>query len=197
MSEQDLIGKAQKAVGSDDTIVAAAWFEPRGTNAGLVGGSALGGTLGHALGGGIGGAIGDLAGAAVAMETAKHTKDFGTGSGDGATLHQVPWRSMVAVSATRIYGWRVNLHGLHQVPTDVLFTFDRADITVALKARVGVHVFEVKNVRTGDTWEFEAGRVDSHLKYVVDSLHDVDEIASTWARPPGVPRANRLEIRTP
>jgi hypothetical protein len=100
------------------------------------------------------------------------------GHGEGATVHQVPWRSMVAISATRIYGWRVNLHGLHQVPTDVLFTIDRSDITVALHARAAVHVFEVKDVRTGDTWEFEAGRMDSHLKYVVDCLRDVDESAS-------------------
>ncbi|HEY6531839.1 MAG TPA: hypothetical protein VIY72_06025 [Acidimicrobiales bacterium] len=179
MSEQAIIDKAQKALGDDDTVVAAAMFEPRGTSAGLIGGSTVGGGIGHALGGGLGGAIGDLAGAALAMETAKHTKDFGKGSGDGATVHQVPWRTLIAVSESRIYGWHVKEKGFHQVPADVMFQLDRSDIVVALKARAAVHVFEVKDTRTGDTWEFEAGRMDSHLKYLVDALHDVAEPASS------------------
>jgi hypothetical protein len=173
VSEQSIIDKAQKAVADGETIVAAAMFEPRGTSGGLVGGSMVGGGIGHALGGGLGGAIGDLAGAAVAMEAAKHTKDFGAGSGDGATVHQVPWRSLVAVSETRIYGWHVKEKGFHQVAADVLFEIDRADIVIALKPRAAVHVFEVTDTRSGDTWEFEAGRIDSHLKYLVDALHDV------------------------
>ena len=177
MSEQDLIGKAQKAVGNDDTILAAAWFEPRGTSAGLAGGGVVGGSLGHAFGGGIGGAIGNLAGTAIGYEAARHTKDFGVGAEDGATVHQVTFRSMVAVSETRIYGWKVGHQGIHQVPTDVLFALDRTDVTVALRSRVSVHTFEVKNEHSGDTWEFEAGRVESHLKYVLDCLHDVDQTA--------------------
>lgn len=179
MSEQANIEKAQKALGDGDTVVAAAMFEPRGTSAGLVGGSTLGGGIGHALGGGLGGAIGDLAGAALAMETAKHTKDFGKGSGDGATVHQVPWRSLVAVSETRIYGWHVKEKGFHQVPADLLFQIERSDLVIALKPRAAVHVFEVKDVRTGDTWEFEASRIDSHLKNLVDALHDVAEPAAS------------------
>lgn len=178
MSEQDLIGKAQKAVGGNDTVLAAAWFEPRGTSGALVGGSAAGGTLGHMLGGGIGGAIGDLAGAAVAYETTKHTEDFHVGAHDGATVHQVTFRSMVAVSDTRLYGWEVHHQGIHQVPTKPLFAIDRTDLTVALHARVGVHTFEVHDVATNETWEFEAGRIESHLKYVLDCLHDVDQTAS-------------------
>jgi hypothetical protein len=179
MSEQDLIGKAQTAVGDSDTIVAAAWFEPRGTSAGFVGGDMAGRGIGHALGGGLGGAIGGLAGAAIAMETAKHTEGFGVGRGDGTSVHQVPWRSMVAVSESRIYGWRIKEKGLHQVPADQLFVIDRADVRVAVHARAAVHVFEVHDQRTDESWEFEAGRLDSHLKYVLDQLHAVDATADS------------------
>jgi len=177
MSEQAVIEKAQAAVGTADTIVAGAWFQPRGTSTGMVGGGALGGGLGHALGGGLGGAIGDLAGAAVAMEAEKHTKAFGVGSGDGVTVHQVPWRSIVAVSETRIYGWRVQLDGVHQSPTDLLFAFDRADITVTVHSRAAVRTFEVEHMATNEKWEFEAERMGSHLKDLLGALDQVDAAA--------------------
>jgi len=175
VSEQDLIGKAQAVLGDRDAIVAAAWFEPRGTDAGIAGGNAIGGGMGRALGGGLGGAIGSLAGAAIGYETAKHTEGFGVGSHDGATVHQVPGRSMVALSATHLYGWRVQHKGLHEVPTDELFTIQRSDLTIAVHARIGVHTFEVHAVAANETWEFEAGRIDSRLKYLIEQLHEVDQ----------------------
>jgi hypothetical protein len=173
MSEKAVIEKAQAAVGRDDTIVAAAWFQPRGTSGSFVGGSVAGQTLGHALGGGIGGALGDLAGAAIGMEAAKHSKDFGAGGGDGAVVHQVPWRSLVAVSDSRIYAWRIAI-GLHETPGDVIFVLDRSEITVDVHSRTAVHVFEVTHVPTDEKWELEAERFGSHLKDLLSALNHVD-----------------------
>jgi hypothetical protein len=171
MSEQDLIAKAQQAVGSADTILAAAVFQPRGTSGGFVGGSAVGGTLGQALGGGIGGAIGNLAGSAIGMEEAKHGGGFS--SDEPGTLHQVPWDSLVAVSASTVYGWRVQLEGLHSQPTEQLFALDRSEIAVTVHSRATVHTVEVADLRTHDRWEFEANRLNSHLKSLVAELHDI------------------------
>lgn len=171
MSEQDLIEKAQQAVGSADTIVAAAVFQPRGTSGGFVGGSALGDTVGHALGGGLGGAIGDLAGAAIGMEEGRHHGGFSSDSDGG--LHVVPWDSLVAVSASRVYGWRVQLEGMHTAPTDQLFALDRAEIAITVHSRAAVHTVELADLRTHERWEFEANRLTSHLKSLLAELHDI------------------------
>ncbi len=174
MSEKAVIEKAQGAVGASDTIVAGAWFQPRGTSVGMVGGGAAGSTIGHMVGGGLGGAIGDLAGAAIGMEAEKHTEAFGVGAHDGAEVHQVPWRSIVAVSRTRIYAWRITLDGMHQTPGDQLFAFDRSEVVVDVTSRAAVKVFEVEHVPTNEKWEFEAERLGSHLKDLLNELHAVD-----------------------
>lgn len=171
MSEQDLIDKAQQAVGPEDTILAAAVFQPRGTSGGLVGGGAVGGTLGHALGGGIGGAIGDLAGVAVGMEEGRRHGGFS--SDEPGQLHVVPWASLVAVSTGTVYGWRVQLEGMHTEPTDRIFALDRAEIAITVHSRAAVHTVEIADLRTHDRWEFEANRINSHLKSLLAELHDI------------------------
>ena len=85
----------------------------------------------------------------------------------------MPWRSLVAVSDDRIYAWRIAM-GLHETPGDVIFAFDRSEITVDVHARTAVHVFEVTHVPTNETWEFEAERFGSHLKDLLAALHHVD-----------------------
>lgn len=171
MSEQDLIDKAQQAVGTADTILAAAVFQPRGTSGGFVGGSAVGDTIGHALGGGIGGAIGDLAGAAVGMEEGRRHGGFS--SDQPGAVHVVPWDSLVAVSASKVYGWRVRLEGLHARPTDQIFALDRTEIAITVHSRTAVHTVEIADLGTQDRWEFEANRLNSHLKSLIAELHDV------------------------
>jgi len=170
MSEQLWIDRAQAAVGDADTIEAAARFQPRGTSAGLVGGSGVGDAVGQLVGGDIGSAIGGIVGEVAGVEAAKHTEGF---RGDhGGSVQQVPWQSVVAVSASRLYAWRLRRDGVHGAVGDPIFALDRDQVAVTVHSRVGVHTFEVEDLTTGTKWEFEATRLGSHLKLVTDALHD-------------------------
>jgi hypothetical protein len=164
MSEQDLIDRTQAVVGDVDTIVAAAWFQPRGLNGGQSTGFALGyngdGLLGAAMG-----VAGSVAG--VALE--KHHDDH-MASADGET-RDVPWYSILAVSATRLYGWKVASHGGHRQPGEPLFVYDRDRIAITVHSRIGVRTFEVEDQDTGVRWEFESPRIEGHLKFLTDALH--------------------------
>ena len=171
MSEQTLVDKAQAAVGPADTILAAAAFQPRGTDGGLAGGHALGESIGHTFGGGLGGAIGGLVGAAVGAEEVK--KVGGLSSDSSGALNVVPWESLVAVSKDKVYGWRLQIQGMHTAPTEALFTLDRSDIAITVHSRVGVHTFELQDLSSGTRWEFEGNRINSHLSSLVSELHEV------------------------
>ena len=177
MSESDLVERAQAAVGSADTIVAAAWFQPRGTSGGLMAGMAAGNAADDMAGGGIAGAAFSLAGTAIGYERGKKSGGFGTDRDDGMVVRRVPTQSMVAVSATRIYGWQVNMKGAHRIPTEQLFDYARDDVTINVRSRVDVRVFEVEHPSTSEKWEFESPRLTGHLKFVLDALHP-DEPAS-------------------
>jgi hypothetical protein len=168
VSEQTLIDKAQTAIGP---TVAAAAFQPRGTDGGLAGGHALGETLGHTFGGGVGGAIGGLVGAAVGMEEAKKVGGFSSDSTGGRNV--VPWESLVAVSKEKVYGWRLQLQGMHTAPTEALFALDRSNIAITVHNRVGVHTFELKDLVSDTRWEFEGNRLNSHVSALVAELHEV------------------------
>jgi hypothetical protein len=171
MSEQTLVAKAQAAVGPADTILAAAAFQPRGTDGGLAGGHALGESVGHAFGGGVGGAIGGLVGAAIGVEEVK--KAGGLSSDSTGALNVVPWESLVAVSKDKVYGWRLQLQGVHTAPTEVLFALDRSGIAIRVHNRVGVHTFELQDLAGGTRWEFEGNRINSHVKALMAELHEV------------------------
>lgn len=169
MSEQDAIDKAQAAV-SDDTIVAASWFLPRGFSGGSVGGMTLGGAVGGALGGGLGQAIGSAAGLVGGIEAEKHHDDAVVAATDGAE-HRVPWNALVAASATRLYGWRTVMEGVHRAAGEPLFVYDREHLAVTVHARLSVRTFEVRDETTGTTWEFESPRINGHLGPLLDALH--------------------------
>jgi hypothetical protein len=171
MSEQTLVDKAQAAVGTADTILAAAAFQPRGTDGGLAGGHALGESVGHAFGGGVGGALGGLVGAAIGVEEVK--KAGGLSSDSDGALNVVPWESLVAVSKDKVYGWRLQLQGMHTAPTEPLFALDRSDIAITVHNRVGVHTFELQDLAAGTRWEFEGNRINSHAKALMAELHEV------------------------
>ncbi|MCU0312126.1 MAG: hypothetical protein MUE36_14420 [Acidimicrobiales bacterium] len=163
MSEHDLVDRAQAVVGDADTIVAAAWFQPRGTSGSIVGGSTL--VDGH----GWAGAAVDMAAGLAAYGAEKHHDDR-LASADGET-RAVPFYSMVAVSPKRIYCWKVATHHGHREPGDPIFAYDRDRIAVTVHSRIGVRTFSVEDLDTGVRWEFESPRVEGHLKFVLDALH--------------------------
>lgn len=163
MSEQDLIDRCQRAVGDADTIVAAAWFEPRGTSGSLYGSTML------TNGDGWAGAAADMAVGLAAFGAEKHRDDH-LASADGET-RAVPFSSLVAVSSDRIYGWKVAVHHGHRQPGDPLFAYDRNRIAVTVHSRIGVRVFSVEDLDTGVRWEFESPRISGHLKFVLEALH--------------------------
>jgi hypothetical protein len=175
MSEHQLVERAQAAVGDADTIVAAAWFQPRGTSGGLYGGSAIGGSIGHAAGGGLLGAVGSLAGSVAGYELERHADDhLASRSGQ---VHHIPFESLVAVSDARVYAWSITVHGAHIEPKDLVFSLDRSRITVAVHQRVAVRTVTIHDQDSGDQWEFESGRIDGHLKYLLEALQPVEESA--------------------
>jgi hypothetical protein len=171
MSEKSLIAKAQDAVGDSDTIIAAAVFQPRGMGTGLVGGHAGGEMLGRAVGGNLGGAIGGLVGSYVGVK--EEEKHGGFHSDTAGTLHAVTWSSILTLSKTRIYAWRLH-HGLHETPSEAIFALDRADVTVTVHNHVTTHTFEVADTRTGERWELESDHVENHFRSFFAELHPVE-----------------------
>ncbi|MCD9623586.1 hypothetical protein [Rhabdothermincola salaria] len=176
MSEQDLIDRAQAVVGDGDTIVAAAWFQPRGTSGGVTGGSAVGTSLGNIAGDGLFGAALGLAGGAAGYAAEKH-HDGHVVSETGGEVRIVPWESLVAASKTRLYGWRIKPHVGRREPGEQLFAYDRDRIAVTVHSRVGVRTFELEDQDTGVRWEFESPRIAGHLKFLLDALHPDTEPA--------------------
>ena len=170
MSENGVIAIAQAAVGEADTILAAAWMEPRGTMGGIVGGSELGGDLGHLAGGAIGDAVGSMAGAVIGMHETRKEGGIAPTDHPEAALARAPRVALVAVSATRIRCWRVGMKGGHRVATTPVFDLDRAQSTVTVKGRINVRSFTIVDTASNLRWEFESNRLGGHGKYVAAAL---------------------------
>jgi len=171
MSEKSLVAKAQDAVGDSDTITAAAVFQPRGMGTGLAGGHVGGEMLGQAIGGNLGGAIGGALGSYVGVK--EEEKHGGFHADSAGALHPVTWSSILALSATRLYAWRLH-HGLHQTPGEVIFALDRADVTVTVHNHVTTHTFEVADSRTGERWELESDHLEDHFRAFLAQLRPVE-----------------------
>ena len=170
MSEKGLIAIAQQAVGDTDTIIAAAWMEPRGMAGGLIGGSELGQDLGDVAGGGVAGAVGSVAGAMIGMhETRKHGGIAPIDHPEAAQA-KAPRVALVAVSPTHIRGWRVEFHGGHRTAGAVLFDLDRSASTVTVHGRLTVRTFTIVDTANGLRWEFESNRLGGHGKFVAAAL---------------------------
>ena len=163
MSEQMWIDRAQAAVGDADTIIAAAWFQPRGTSGALTGGIMVGGDD-------VSGALLSIA-ASSAGYAAEKIHDDHLASKGAAEPVKVPFMAVVAVSATRIYAWRTAGEHMHNMPSDLLFAHDRDQVAITVHSRVSVRTFEVEDLHTGQKWEFESPRLTGHLKFVLDALH--------------------------
>ena len=172
MSEKQLIHRVQEVLGDTDTVLAVAFFEPRGTSGGIIGGNEAGSDVGRLVGGNLGELVGGVAGTVIGLGHARDHGGFGSPTADGATVHRVPWASMIAVTPTRLLGWRVTMKGGHRVPGEPIFSFDRHDVAITVHSRVTVRTFEIHDLLQNEKWEFEANRLGGHLKFVLDALHD-------------------------
>jgi hypothetical protein len=168
MSETKLLARIQDVVGSGDTVLAAASFEQRGQAGGFVGGGMAGDSIGQALGGTVGEMVGNAVGTVVGLEEAQRRGGFGAMA--QGELQPVPLFSTVAASATKLYAWSYEMHHGHLQPTDPIFVLDRSETVVAVHARMVVHTFEVAHPPSNRRWEFEADRVGSHLKDLMEVL---------------------------
>lgn len=168
MSEKNLKGWAQAAVGDADTIIAAAAFQPRGgglaVGGGFIGGEMVGQALGGSLGGAIGGLVGDYVGAKGAEKLDSH--------GDGGA-HAITFETLVAVSASRLYAWQLH-HGLHSGARAQVFALDRSDVVLTVNDHIGYHTLKVQDTADGQSWSFEAEHLADHFRDLFAELHPVE-----------------------
>lgn len=171
MSEQDLIDLAQQAVGDADTVLAAAWFQPRGTSGGTIAGMEAGGLASDMVGGGATGAVLQMAGTMIGFKKGRDSGGFDKDPTTGMYTHRVPMASLLAVSATNVYAWKVGRDGVHRAAGELLFALPRDEVEINVRSRVAVRTFEVLHESASEKWEFEAGRLGSHVKFVLDAMH--------------------------
>jgi len=172
MSEQDLIAIAQSAVGEADTVLAAAWLQPRGTSGGAMAGMEAGDMASDAVGGGVAGAALSVAGTMIGFKRGRDSGGFASESPEGMYTHRVPHQSLVAVSASNVYAWAVGHEGRHRTAGELLFALPRAEVEINVRSRVSVRTFEVVHESASEKWEFEAARLGSHVKFVLAVIDD-------------------------
>lgn len=172
MSEKDLVAIAQRAVGDTDVVLAAAWMEPRGTSGGTMAGMQAGDMAGDMAGGGVAGAVLGMAGTMIGFTKGRDSGGFATEGGEGMHTNRVPHVTLVAVSAANIYAWSVGHDGRHRRAGDLVFALPRAEVEINVRSRVTVRTFEVVHTAGAEKWEFEGGRLGSHMKFLLAALHD-------------------------
>ncbi|MGY1711857.1 hypothetical protein ACI8AC_20365 [Geodermatophilus sp. SYSU D00758] len=145
MDEQKLLAAAQSIVGEEDTLLAAGVFQPRGTQGGMAAGAAVGG--------GLAGGVAALATTATGLALGERA---GAAAGHGLA---VPRWTVLAVSATRIYAFVGEGHGLAVRPVELFSVLDRGVVRTRVHQRVGVRVLELVDARTDDTLELESARL--------------------------------------
>ena len=172
MSEQDLVDMAQAAVGDADTVLAAAWFQPRGTSGGTMAGMEAGNLASDMAGGGLAGAALQLAGTAIGFKRGRDSGGFEKDAKTGLYTHRVPFQSLVAMSAGNIYAWKVGHEGAHRSAGELLFALPRAEVEINVRSRVSVRTFEVLHESASEKWEFEGSYLGSHMKFLLALLDD-------------------------
>lgn len=172
MSEQDLVALAQQAVGESDTVIAAAWFQPRGTSGGTIAGMEAGDMASDMVGGGVAGAALGIAGTMIGFKKGRNSGGFASEAPEGMYTHRAPSQSLVAVSATNIYAWSVGREGWHRAAEDLLFALPRDEVEINIRSRFSVRTFEVVHQSAAEKWEFEGARFGSHMKFVMAALHE-------------------------
>lgn len=174
MSEKDVVAIAQAAVGASDTILAAAWFEARGTSGGMLAGMEIGNVAGNVSGGGLAGAVLSLAGTAIGYKVGHNSGGLVTRTDDGMVIHQAPYVSLIAVSEQNIYGWHVGHKAAHRAAGEVLFALPRSEVEVEVHQRATVRTFEVMHPSAHEKWEFEGAVMGSHVQSILDVMHSID-----------------------
>ncbi|MEX1218408.1 MAG: hypothetical protein WEA11_07820 [Acidimicrobiales bacterium] len=171
MSEENVVAIAQKAVGDTDTIIAAAWFRPRGTSGGTLVGMDAGNMASDMAGGGLTGAVLQFAGTFIGFKKGRNSGGLVSRTDDGMVIHQVPYFSLIAVSEKNIYAWHVGHNATQRTAGEVLFALPRAEIEVKVHVRATVRTFEVLHASASEKWEFEGNYVGSHVKPLLDALN--------------------------
>lgn len=174
MSEENVIAIAQKAVEGTDTIIAAAWFQARGTSGGTLAGMEAGNVASDMVGGGVAGAVLSLAGTAIGFKKGHDSGGLVTRTDDGMVIHQAPYVSLIAISEKNIYAWHVGHQALHRTAGEVLFALPRSEVEVEVHARATVRTFEVLHASAHEKWEFEGGYVGSHVASLLQAMNAVE-----------------------
>jgi len=162
MNEHEMVKRVQEALtsaGVEDTITAAGIFMPRGHFGGAFAGGLIGDSIGGAVGGSMASAVGTGFGAMAGMKAVDSAAD-------------VPERTMIGVSDTKVYGFDTEReHGRH--PTSLVFALDRSDLEAKVHQRVNVRVLELIDRETGARIELEGNRIPTlHTGPVLDALKD-------------------------
>jgi hypothetical protein len=159
MNEATMLERTQDALrrtGSEDSLVAAGMFLPRGHFAGAFAGGLIGDAL---VPDGLAGSAATVGGAMAGMHAA-----------DAAS--PLPDRSLVGVSPTKVYGFATERAKGGREPTDLVFAVDRSDLEVKVHQRVNVRVLELIHPATGSAIELEGPRLPGfHAGSVIDALH--------------------------
>ena len=151
----DLIQAALVASGSEDEVIAAGQFNPRGHSGGLF----VGGLVGSEAGDLLGGAAGDVGLAAGSLA--------GMRGADAAA--GLPAKMLVGVSASKVYGFAAPTR--HSKPTALVFQAPRAALTVKVHRRLNVRILELIDDASGSRVELEGSRIPAtHSKDVITAL---------------------------
>ena len=178
MSEENVVAIAQKAVGDADTIIAAAWFQARGTSGGTLVGMEAGNMASDMVGGGLAGAVLSIAGTAIGYKKGHNSGGLVSRTDDGMVIHQAPYYSLIAVSEKNIYAWHVGHKAMHRTAGEVLFALPRNEVEVEVHMRATVRTFEVLHASASEKWEFEGGYVGAHVDAILAAMNPVEPPAS-------------------
>lgn len=163
MNEHELVERAQeglKEAGVQDTVAAAGIFLPRGHFGGAFAGGLVGDSVGGALGGGMASSVGTGFGAMAGMKAVDEASGL-------------PDRTIVAVSASKVYGFDTERGHGGRHPTGLIFALDRGDLEAKVHQRVNVRVLELIHGPSGDAVELEGPRLPGfHAGSVIDALHN-------------------------
>ena len=153
MSDEKLIDEARAFLGTQEDILAAGMFEPRGTTGGMAG----------AMGAGLStdSLVGEIAGAAASVEAGRVMSN----------LDDVPRWTMLAVTPTTLHAIACGQHGVGWQPESVFATFDRSAIRATVHGRVNVRTLTIEDPTTGRTYQWEGNRIGpAHAKAVIEAL---------------------------
>jgi hypothetical protein len=157
MSEASLVEQAQEAIGSQEKVLAAGVFQPRGTSGAMTGGFGVGGAAGK-IGEAVLGAAGVMGGRVL------------------SEVEDIPRWTLIAVTPTHLHAFHAHGFGPAFRIGEPLARWRRDKIAFTIHGRVGVRTFEVEDLETGHTYEFETPRFGAvHGAVVLNLLQQEEE----------------------